>query len=279
MEAQALTISIPPAAHGPVCDKNCPYCISKMTGYVKPDKALLVRNIEKVKKIANMANISSILLTGKGEPMLNFDTICYVLERFKEFPLEIQTNGLWLSKHTDTIGSLKQSGLDVIAISIDHFNQMDDFKEMIKIISDLNMTCRICLNLTDKIIDVSFSSIFNTLKHYNIHQLIIRNIMVTKRVQNNKMSLAAVEWINTHVDPNRYIKMYQDFKSMIDKERDLVRLLPYGSEVYDLDGISVSFSDCCIQENNNTKDIRSLIFLEDGHVYTSWDKIPASRLF
>jgi hypothetical protein len=103
--------------------------------------------------------------------------------------------------------------------------------------------------------------------------------MAPKKIQNTKEATKAAEWIASHVDPERYNRMYRDFISMVNKDRDLVRLLPYGSEVYDIDGISVSFSDYCIQENNNTKGIRSLIFLEDGHMYTSWDKVPASRLF
>jgi len=279
VEAQSLTVSVPQSLGNPLCDKNCPYCISKMTGYVQPDETLFIKNITKVKKMAEMARVPSVLLTGKGEPLLNFDKVCYILDQFNEFPLEIQTNGIWLHNHIEYITALKQAGLDTIAISIDNLNQMDTFSKMIEAIINLNMTCRICLNLTDKIIDVSFRSIFYTLKNYGIHQLIVRNIMVPKVTQNTDEARQAIDWISLHTDSGRYIEMYKVFKTMVNEEVDLIRTLPYGSEVYNLDGISVSFSDYCLQESNNTNDIRSLIFLEDGHVYTSWDKIPASRLF
>ena len=281
MEAQSLTVSVPPPKEGPVCDKNCPYCISAMTGYIEPGLSTFFRNIEKARTLAKAANVSTILLTGKGEPLLNFETTCYILEHFREYPTEIQTNGLWLSKHPDIVGFLKGYGLDTIAISVDHLDQMDDLEQLIKAIIECNMTCRICLNLTDKIpTDLSFKDIFYTIKEFNIHQLLIRNVMIPKKVNyNTERAAKAVTWIGKHVDPKVYKKLYVDFEAMINLENDLVRTLPHGAEVYYLDGIDVSFSDYCIQESNNTKDIRSLIFLEDGHMYTSWDKVPASRLF
>jgi len=281
MEAQNLTVSVPPPQKGPICDKNCPYCISAMTGYIQPDKSTLIRNIDKAKTLARAANVSNIMLTGKGEPLLNFEIVCYLIERFREYPTEIQTNGLWLSKHPDAVSTLKGAGLDTIGISVDHLNQMDDFKSLIGMIQECNMTCRICLNLTDKIsTELSFSSIFRTIKTFDIHQLLIRNIMIPQIVNyNTKRAAEAVKWIDDHVDPKIYKKLYIDFEAMIDRKRDLIRVLPHGAEVFNLQGIDVSFSDYCVQESNNTKDIRSLIFLEDGHMYTSWDKVPASRLF
>ena len=281
MEAQNLTISVPPPKEGPACNKNCPYCISAMTGYIEPDLQTFFGNVEKARTLARAANVSNILLTGKGEPLLNFETTCYILEHFRDYPTEIQTNGLWFIMHPDHIGVLRKSGLDTIAISIDKLNQMDDLKQVIEIIRRCNMTCRICLNITDKIpTKLSFRDIFDTVKEFDIHQLLIRNVMIPKKANyNTERAVKAVTWIGEHVDPKVYKKLYVDFEAMISLENDLVRTLPHGTEVYDLDGIDVSFSDYCIQENNNTKDIRSLIFLEDGHMYTSWDKVPASRLF
>ncbi len=53
------------------CDKNCPYCVSRMTGYLKTDEKLLERDLAKVKKLSEMCDISSVLVTGKGDPLLN----------------------------------------------------------------------------------------------------------------------------------------------------------------------------------------------------------------
>ena len=59
---------------------------------------------------------------------------------------------------------------------------------------------------------------------------------------------------------------------------NLIRVLPFGAEVYDIGGIAVTWLDECVQERNNTNDIRSLIYQEDGHMYSSWDSL-ASILF
>ena len=82
MKANNLSISIPNRG----CDKNCPYCVSKMTGHVEFNENLFYRNLPKVFQFSQMAQISSVSLTGKGEPMLNFDAIKIVLETFRKFP-------------------------------------------------------------------------------------------------------------------------------------------------------------------------------------------------
>ena len=146
-------------------------------------------------------------------------------------------------------------------------------------IRECNMTCRICLNLTD-MIEPDFHSIFDDIRQFLPHQLLIRNIMIPKVVHyDTQRSVDVSEWIEAHAGSNMYNKLYIDFMETIDRDLDLVRVLPHGAEVFHVEGIDISFSDYCIQEYNNTKDIRSLIFLEDGHMYTSWDKIPGSRLF
>ncbi len=58
----------------------------------------------------------------------------------------------------------------------------------------------------------------------------------------------------------------------------LLRRLPYGAAVYDLDGVAVSHFDYCVQDDHGPDDIRSQIFAEDGHLYMAWNS-PASVLF
>ena len=42
MKAQTLAISVP--NYG--CNKNCPYCVSKMTGYLKSNESLFLDNTQ-----------------------------------------------------------------------------------------------------------------------------------------------------------------------------------------------------------------------------------------
>ena len=84
MKAQNLTISVPPDSNGEICDKNCKYCISRMTGYIEHDYHKVLANIDKVKTVAKAANVSSVLITGKGEPMLNFDNVVSAMNLMME---------------------------------------------------------------------------------------------------------------------------------------------------------------------------------------------------
>ena len=82
-------------------------------------------------------------------------------------------------------------------------------------------------------------------------------------------------WIASNSNDEQYKKMMWEVKEI---GHHVVRKLPYGAVVYDIDGIAVTGFDYCVQDQNNNEDIRSLIFMEDGHVYTSWNS-KASILF
>jgi hypothetical protein len=48
--------------------------------------------------------------------------------------------------------------------------------------------------------------------------------------------------------------------------------------VRDVGGIAVTFFEYCVQDSNGEDDIRSLIYNQDGHLYTTWNS-PASMIF
>jgi len=290
MKAQNLTISVP--FNG--CDKNCEYCISRMTGYLKPDLGMMRRNLPKVRNLLERADAAFVLFTGKGEPLLNFRILLELAEYFKDYPIEVQTNGIMLNKHRDWLTFLKGSGVDVFAFSIDKLEQLKKYRLTFEAIAELNLTTRICLNVTDKIsADREFMDILLACKLYPIQQLLIRNVMVPDKIVNTKAAAETSSWIEDHVDPERYEGLHTQFLSLADinfetvngrvvavdeKNKKLIRKLPHGALVWDYDDIAVSFSDYCIQETNNTEDIRSLILDDTGHLGTSWDK-SSSRLF
>jgi len=56
-------------------------------------------------------------------------------------------------------------------------------------------------------------------------------------------------------------------------DKSFVRSIPFGAKIYDINGISLTYFEYCIQESSSDSNIRSLIYREDGHLYTSWDKL------
>lgn len=284
MRSNNLAISIAPPKDGMICDKNCSYCISRMTGYPIPDEHLVMRNISKVQALATMAGVNSVLFTGKGEPALNYGNLVTMLSHFKKWPnLELQTNGYWLNRNEnlDAVKELQRIGLDIVAVSIDSADEFINLQPLFSKVKTVNMKLRICYNL------MKFEPILNNIDTFvdsaaeaGADQLLIRKITIPKYI--NESSPAAVStrnWIMNNVAFELYGLLEEQFMRVHGGPTSLVRVLSHGARVYDYKNkISVSFSDYCIQEANNTEDIRSLIFMEDGHVYTAWDK-KSSFLF
>jgi sulfatase maturation enzyme AslB (radical SAM superfamily) len=138
MKAQNLSICIPNRG----CNKNCPYCISRMTGYMDANEMLAKRNLGTVKHFAGQLNVSSVLLTGKGETLLNDKTVndvLFYLEEFKCYVTELQTNGLTLFDSNDNVNlldSLYKANLNIIAFSIDNPEDITDNRELFKILNE-----------------------------------------------------------------------------------------------------------------------------------------------
>jgi len=277
MKANNLTISVPYMG----CDKNCPYCVSKCTGSLEANSSAMLRNFPKVLSLARMSQVSSVLITGKGEPCLNIGSVLDWTHKFKEFPVELQTNGIWLSKNPDMVAELSSNGMNVIALSIDTLRT--DQSKLAKAIHDAGMLLRICFNVTNdkhlrranqKGVIVPFDDIFYLARMWGADQLTLRKIVAP----NYKKETDQSKWIKENCNTDVYNRLQTRMMLMCEEQGHFLRRLPYGAEVWDLHGTAVSYSNYCIQDNNNTEDIRSLIFQEDGHVYTSWNS-EASKLF
>jgi sulfatase maturation enzyme AslB (radical SAM superfamily) len=274
VRAQNLTISIPPADK--LCDKNCPYCVSRMTGYMKPNWDLIERNVMKVQYLAKAAQVTSVLFTGKGEPTLNEEALYWLMGWFEEMPMELQTNGVKLSKDFAMLDHLAELHLDTLAVSVDDLATFVNYYELFARSKELDLVTRVTLNITNKLPkDINFEWLVNLCKETYIDQLMLRNVVVPN---NAVHSPETRKWINENVDTRMYPRLQDELKRACERDGMMLRILNFGSVVYDYKGVAVTYSDYCVQDNNNGKDIRSLIFMEDGHCYTSWNS-KASILF
>jgi hypothetical protein len=287
MKAQNLTISVPDNG----CDKNCPYCVSKMTGRTEPNVGLMRRNIEKVRSIAD---VSSVLFTGKGEPLLNWDELKFLMIEFKHLPIELQTNGLKLLELANArlrppktmldtrLRGLIDCGLNVMAISIDRMEDFNTLRPVFDTVLEHGLILRIAVNISDMLItrpdagmyvsaDVS-ERIVNASLEVGAHQLLLRRIAIPTGALESKYT----KWIDKHVPANMFDNISNALLRSLHVARP-IRVYPH-VKVYDYRGLSISLSDYCIQDSHGEGDLRSLIFQEDGHVYTSWNS-RASVLF
>lgn len=276
MIAHNLAVCIPPEREdNPICDKNCAYCISRMTGYDKYNRNRWEQVIKKVRTLAHMAGVTNVMMTGKGEPLLNYFGLVKAIQNFSDFPVELQTNGLWLNENTPALKELSKVGLDVVAVSVDTMSDFERFANVYEATKENNRMLRICVNvISSKYLSSDIKKILDAAIKVNADQLLFRRVTIPKILTDTVEAEKTRTWIVNNVDHEMYEMLYSEFRRVLsDETKDTVRRMPHGALVYDYKNkISVSFSDYCVQEYNNVNDIRSLILLTDGHVYTSWDK-------
>lgn len=273
LKSSTLTIAVPYGG----CDKNCPYCVSKMTGYIKTDSNKMFHNVNKVKQLARSADVTAVLFTGKGEPLVNLPSLLGLASHFQEWPIEVQTNGLKLKADRSLIPELERNRIDTIAISVDSMQYIYSLTNCIGRINEANMNARITVNVNDVMEkeDVTFKVLVGTCKDIGVKQLTLRRLTIP----DVNVSEKAAAWIKEHGAPELYNRLLSEFVEMkMTGKAHFIRSTNFGAEIWDCDGVAFTFSDYCIQENHGLEDVRSIIFQEDGHVYTTWDR-KASLLF
>lgn len=277
MKANNLSICIPYKG----CDKDCQYCISKMTGYMKSDEPLFFHNLVKARKLADVTGVTSVSITGKGEPTLNLSSIRGVCSYFKDHSIELQTNGLKLKESAlydyDLIKVLSGLGIDIFAISMDRISDFEDMKEVISEIKSYGKLVRITLNVTDMLPDprvFSFTDYISLCQEVGVDQFSLRQITIANNTERNETH----EWIEKHAENNKYYQLLIKQFSDNAYSYQFIRALPYGAKLYDVNGISFTYFNYCIQDSSNGEDIRSLIYDEQGHLGTSWVS-KAGRIF
>jgi MoaA/NifB/PqqE/SkfB family radical SAM enzyme len=245
-----------------------------MTGYDKYNRNRWDQVIKKVHTLSRMAGVTNVMMTGKGEPLLNYFGLVRAIQMFSEFPVELQTNGIWLNENSPALKELAKVGLDVVAVSIDRMSDFERFAKLYEATKANNRMLRICINVvSNRYLTNDIKVILDEAIRVKADQLLFRRVTIPKILTNTSEAEKTRGWIVNNVDFEMYEMLHNEFKRLISEQNDLVRRMPHGALVYDYKNkISVSFSDYCVQECNNTDDIRSLILLTDGHVYTSWDK-------
>jgi len=279
MKAHNLTISVP----GDKCDKDCGYCISTVTWQPINNMSLMSANLQKVKAFASKVGITNIMFTSKKEPFLAVDKMLWLMHNFKDYWTEVQTNGIYLNRHSEDLAKeLMRVKTNIVAFSIDNLGDLAKYRDTFAILSGYGIITRVCFNLVNTITNNHgfYSIMKEVVKEKDkqgvpfIRQVLFRNINYPSTAPKDH---PAVKWIDEFVTPSHYITLAEQ---AVRSGMKRIRVVPHtGTEIYSYEKLtSVCFSDYCIQETNRTEDIRSIIFQSDGHVYTSWDD-PTSILF
>jgi molybdenum cofactor biosynthesis enzyme MoaA len=267
------------------CNANCPYCISKMTGIKKfgfKENPINWRNFSKACRLAQVNNVSTVLITGKGESTLYPHQITEFLKNLSkfDFPLiELQTNALLFDKkdYDNYLREWFSLGLNTIAISIAHYKKSEnrkiftkakDYINLEKVIKKLHtlgfsvrLSCVMMKGFIDKVDEIRNLAEFA--KKNQVEQLTIRKLGIISESENPEIS----KWCR---DRALLQKELDEIKNFLDRNAKTLMTLPHGAIIYEFEGTSLCLTDC-VMLHPKTDEIRTLIFFPDGHLRYNWD--------
>ncbi len=282
LKAQTLSVVVGTEA----CNAQCPFCVGKMNHSVGVTKSINWRNFERTLMLCDKAEISTALLTGKGEPTLYPDQISSYLNVLnKRMPFnELQTNGIRLPSLIDngTVRGWYNSGLTTMCISVVHYNRKANasiyskdyprLTDLIKDLHDIGLSVRLSVVCIQEYID-SPQMIYKMIdfaKDMEVEQLTFRPAIQSEELKDTE----AQKWVNNHIFPAFHFdyniaSVIVDQRNKGAKKAVLLRKLIHGGEVYDINGQNVCFTNCMTLKPD-TNELRQIIFYPDGHLRYDW---------
>jgi hypothetical protein len=216
-------------------------------------------------------NVSTVMLTGVGEPTLCPGVIEQYLTRLQRFNfpiIELQTNGRLLE--SPTLSYWRRLGLQLVSLSITHYDPVLSNKLMsfskpyawnfwskVKLLHSIGLSVRLNCTLLKRGIGTieGITQLVDKCRENEIEQLTLREVTTP----------SAYSEIAEYCMAERPYILDQYEDSI--KYRPLLQELPHGGRVYDVDGQNVCISNCM---TTDTKEIRSIIFFPDGAIRYDW---------
>ena len=289
MKIQSISIVVPTNR----CVNNCKFCVSKMheSKYVDQFDAIAYR---KRIKYAAMNGVTSLILTGTGEALQNKRFLALITEVLRKenhpFPnVEIQTTGVFLNEswsyvHPDNgqtiieypnVKILKDLSVNTISLSVSDIfnnkNNMDiigtpekiqfDLDNLCKFIKNMGFNLRLSLNLTNAYDSRHPVDILSRCKGLGADQITFRELF-----SGNQMTREDI-WVKGNRMNNIRFKMLSE---RIEFEGKQLYTLPFGANVYSINGMSVALDNDCMSTNKN-ESLKYVILRENGKLYCRWD--------
>lgn len=286
MKIQTFSIVIGTKA----CNASCPFCISKQTGFFGTPIKVNWRNFAIACKLAQKAETTTVLLTGKGEPTLYPDHVTETLKALKDydFPLiEMQTNGLTIASgkvSDETLKTWYDLGLTTIALSVVHWSgdrnrevycpngTHYNLSTVIAKLQAIGFSVRVCVMFLNGYIDnpEKVRVMIDFCKQNKVAQLTFRNITASEVTDNPEVTKWTREHALCSAQLNGIVKYFQGDGMSIKPAATLLQHLMHGMDVYDVDGQNVCLGNCLTRDTNQTNEFRQLIFFPEGSLYWDW---------
>lgn len=276
-----------------ICNARCPFCISKMTplnGVTKKAPKVHWRNFDKALELSNRLQVTTAMLTGKGEPTLYPEQLSQYLKKIQaaRIPIvELQTNATLFHKEKwrEYLKEWYELGLTTIAISVVHYDdernraiylpteeRYPPLVETVKYLKEIGYTVRLSCVLIDGYI-TSVDELLHFVafaKQNEVDQLTLRPVNSPE----NARDTAVDRWISEN-----YIRQ-PDYGAISDYIREhgaKLMTTMSGAEIYDLQGQNICLTDSLTIEPEGDK-LRQLIFFPDGKLKYDWQYEGATLL-
>ena len=295
MAIQIQSISIVPEDVG--CNQKCKFCIARMTSSPEAEKFNEEKYLKKLRralKYVRSGGAQTAIITSKGETLLSSKDyllrIIGLLE--KDFgQIDLHTNGSLLT--LKMAENFYDAGLTNVTLSVPSLNRNDlksitedsvDYNDIVGFCRDVGLTVRLsCVTNKKGVKDLSsMLEYIGKAKLAGAHQIVFRELWVPENSKKNNPEV--YKWSQENFIP---LGNFREFIEGLKKERraHYIFTLPWGEKVYDIEGMNITCATCttnyynsvCSAElcgNNSTNGsntIKSVVFLPDGHLYSTWE--------
>tara|TARA_B100000745_G_scaffold192726_1_gene126756 strand:+ start:25396 stop:26226 length:831 start_codon:yes stop_codon:yes gene_type:complete len=268
-------------------------------GELPPSPDINRRNFEKAVRLAQAGGVTTILFTGKGEPLLYPEEITHYLEMLDgRIPLlELQTNALMIARLVqgkragklteDVLRGWYEMGLNTIAISTVGINpahnsavylggsrEYPDLSSTVDYLHRLGFQVRLGVMMQKGMVDTSpkMREVVEWCRQREIAQLTFRPIRAPEASEHQKVS-AYVRMVG--MSQKAILALYDTFRDA--PAATLLQNLMHGTEVWDYAGQNVCLSDC-LTHSPDTNEMRQIIFYANGRLAYSWTHQGATIL-
>jgi len=269
------------------CQASCPMCISAMTPTDGLAPQINWRNFKIAKELAKKSGVSTVMITGKGEPTLWVATLDSYIENLQGFPIiELQTNGIGLTKFPEfKLQNWYDAGLTTIVISICHWKDERN-KEIylhhrneaypplvntVKLLHDIGFSVRLnCILLKDYVaLTYTVEELIAFAKKNGVEQLTLMPVNAPKESKNEGVA----NWVAEHKLSTEQLTRIEN---MLDTDGTPLMDLAHGARVFDYKGQNVCLSNCLSTVRYRDESVmRNLIFMPDGHLRYDWQHTGA----
>ncbi len=311
---QSLSICCPSTAG---CINHCKTCTARQ--HENPyrnkysashmDAFTYWEDVIKRMKYAQSKGCTTVMLTGSNEPQQDrrwLEGLALAMRSLSEpfLNIEIQTTGAFLDM--DYLRFLKAMGVTTIAIST--FSIFDDeqnrdveecadkglnIEKLCKMVYELEMNIRICVNVTDRVFSKSFyEADASAMKEKDAAKKDEILLGEAQKILNRCTELQANQvtfrkmWSNPGTPEAEWIAqnctysndLLSRISTVVSTDGTIINILPYGAARYDYQGFSIVIDTDSMAKDVNNQALKYYIIREDGKMYSSWDS-AASIVF